>query len=172
MDDLTLKIDTGAPVEVPAFEPDECGHNWLAVNEDRDPRAPGGLRRRFQPRAGVPFYYLVEGLKVGDVIEFGADRVSLKPSRQHRKQPKTVYGVIREINAELLRYTPQPNALTALAFSLSPTFRKQRNQAREEDGNSMIIAWIYRHAPLPSQRAELARLFGPHRLDVANAIRS
>jgi hypothetical protein len=23
MDDLTLKIDTGAPVEVPAFEPDE-----------------------------------------------------------------------------------------------------------------------------------------------------
>ncbi len=67
MDDLTLKIDTGAPVEVPAFEPDECGHNWLAVNEDRDPRAPGGLRRRFQPRAGVPFYYLVEGLKVGDV---------------------------------------------------------------------------------------------------------
>lgn len=96
--------------------------------EDRDPRAPGGLRRRFQPRAGVPFYYLVEGLKVGDVIEFGADRVSLKPSRQHRKQPKTVYGVIREINAELLRYTPQPNALTALAFSLSPTFRKQRNR--------------------------------------------
>ena len=127
MDDLTLKIDTGAPVEVPAFEPDECGHNWLAVIEDRDPRAPGGLRRRFQPRAGVPFYYLVEGLKVGDVIELGADRVSLKPSRQHRKQPKTVYGVIREINAELLRYTPQPNALTALAFSLSPTFRKQRN---------------------------------------------
>ena len=123
MDDLTLKIDTGAPVEVPAFEPDECGHNWLAVIEDRDPRAPGGLRRRFQPRAGVPFYYLVEGLKVGDVIEFGADRVSLKPSRQHRKQPKTVYGAIREINAELLRYTPQPNALTALAFSLSPTFR-------------------------------------------------
>jgi hypothetical protein len=45
-------------------------------------------------------------LKVGDVIEFGADRVSLKPSRQHRKQPKTVYGVIREINAELLRYSP------------------------------------------------------------------
>ena len=43
MDDLTLKIDTGAPVEVPAFEPDECGHNWLAVIEDRDPRAPGGL---------------------------------------------------------------------------------------------------------------------------------
>jgi len=85
-DDLTLKIDTGAPVEVPAFEPDECGHNWLAVIEDRDPRAPGGLRRRFQPRAGVPFYYLVEGLKVGDVIEFGADRVSLKPSRQHSKQ--------------------------------------------------------------------------------------
>jgi hypothetical protein len=58
MDDLTLKIDTGAPVEVPAFEPDECGHNWLAVTrcgfrieaenvtaigyEDRDPRAPGG----------------------------------------------------------------------------------------------------------------------------------
>ena len=34
MDDLTLKIDTGAPVEVPAFEPDECGHNWLAVIED------------------------------------------------------------------------------------------------------------------------------------------
>jgi hypothetical protein len=104
MDDLTLKIDTGAPVEVPAFEPDECGHNWLAVVENRDPRAPGGLRRRFQPRAGVPFYYLVEGLKVGDVIEFGADHVSLKPSRQHRKQPKRVYGVIREINAELLRY--------------------------------------------------------------------
>src|SRR5208282_2049118 len=44
------------------------GHNWLAVIEDRDPRALGGLRRRFQPRAGVPFYYLVEGLKVGDVI--------------------------------------------------------------------------------------------------------
>ena len=82
MDDITLKIDTGAPVEVPAFEPDECGHNWLAMIDDRDPRAPGGLRRRFQPRAGVPFYYLVEGLKVGDVIEFGADRVSLKPSRQ------------------------------------------------------------------------------------------
>ncbi len=36
----------------------------------------------------------------------------------------------------------------------------------------MIIAWISRHAPLPSQRAELAKLFGPHRLDVANAIRS
>ena len=58
----------------------------------------------------MPFYYLVEGLKVGDVIEFGADRVSLKPSRQHRKQPKTVYGVIREINAELLCYTPPYSA--------------------------------------------------------------
>ena len=92
MDDLTLKIDTGALVEVPAFEPDECGHNWLAVIEDRDPRAPVGLRRRFQPRVGVPFYYLVEGFEVGDVIEFGADRVSLKPSASTASSRKGFMG--------------------------------------------------------------------------------
>jgi hypothetical protein len=63
MDDLTLKIDTGALVEVPAFEPDECGHNWVAVIEDRDPRAPGGLRRRFQTVIGpLPSYASVTAI--------------------------------------------------------------------------------------------------------------
>jgi hypothetical protein len=126
MEDVTLKLDAGGLLEIPAFEPEECGRNWLAVIEDRDPAAPGGFKRRFLPRAGFPWYYTTDGLKVGDVIEFGADRVSLK--HPERKQPKRVYGVIREVTPEALRYTPQPNALTALAFSLSPTFRKQQNR--------------------------------------------
>ena len=121
MDDVKLKIDDGALVEVPIFEPDVCGKNWLAVIEGRDKAQPGGLKRKFCPRAGTPFYYVVlDFVERGSVIEFGADRVSLK--RPERKQPRRAYGIVREITADLLTYFPQPNPMTALALSISPAF--------------------------------------------------
>jgi hypothetical protein len=125
MDDVTLKIDSGALLEVPIFEKDDCGHNWLAIIEGRDPQAPGGFRRAFCARAGAPFYYLTATLRPGQAIEFGADRVSLKLSRRNRKQPKRAYGVIKDLTTELLTYSPQPNALAALAASKSRLFAEE-----------------------------------------------
>jgi hypothetical protein len=68
----SFKIENGALVEVPIFEEHKRGRNWMAVIT-ADPRKPGGLERRFLKRAGGKYFYMVEGLKVGDAIEFGAD---------------------------------------------------------------------------------------------------
>lgn len=117
MDDVTLKLDGGALLEVPVFEKDECGRNWLAILECRDRQAPGGFRRTFCFRLGHPYYYDVKNVKVGQAIEFGADRVSLKLMRAGRKQPKRAYGVVKEVTKEFLTYAPQPSALAALAIA-------------------------------------------------------
>ena len=117
MDDVTLKLDGGALLEVPVFEKDECGRNWLAILECRDRQAPGGFRRTFCFRLGHPYYYDVKNVKVGQAIEFGADRVSLKLMRAGRKRPKRAYGVVKAITEESLTYSPQPSALAALAVA-------------------------------------------------------
>ena len=131
MEDVTLKIDSEALVEVPVYEKDECGHNWLAVIEGWDRSAPGFLQRKFCKRASHPFYYMTEGLQRGQVIEFGADRVSLKSSRRNMKQPNRVYGVIQEVTAERLRFTLCPHVLTALALAESASFADARNPCRK-----------------------------------------
>jgi hypothetical protein len=68
----SFKIENGALVEVPIFEEHERGRNWMA-KISFDPRSPAGLSREFMKRARGKYFYMVEGLKVGDAIEFGAD---------------------------------------------------------------------------------------------------
>ena len=121
MDDVTLKIESGYLIDVPIYEADDCGHNWLAVIPARAPERPGGLERNFCPRGNPPFYYAVESVRVGDVIEFGVDRVG----KRGRKLPKRVYGVVKSIDEHALVYTPQPSALAGLAVTATPAFRNR-----------------------------------------------
>ena len=129
MEDRTLKIDSGALVQLPGFAYEhkhmEFAKNWMAIIVSRDDSKPGGLERRFMERANYPFYYFVAPIRPGDVIEFGADIVSKRHST--RKWPYREYGVVRAIDAAELRYAPQPNALTALAFAITPSFQKSIN---------------------------------------------
>ena len=127
MDDVTLKIDSGALLDVPCYEWDDCGKNWLAIIEGRDKKARGGLRRTFCDRANPPFYYFTAKLRPFQVIEFGADRVNTK---RRTKLPTRVYGIILEVTNKELRYSPQPNALTALAVASTPAMNPQMGTAR------------------------------------------
>ena len=128
MDDVTLKIDGGYLVEVPCFEEDDCGNNWMAVITGRAPDRPGGFERVFCPRGNPPFYYqAVDLIHKGDVIEFGADRVG----RRGRKLPKRCYGIVRSIDEHALVYCPQPGALAALAVASTPAFGKRKTVGRK-----------------------------------------
>ena len=124
IEDVVLRIESGALAEVPCFEHDECGRNWCAVIEDKDCTAPGGFRRWFLSRASLPFFYIIEGVERGDVIEFGADRVSLK--HPERKQPRRAHGVVQEVTETFLRYKPAVSALAALAESRTPAYYRER----------------------------------------------
>jgi hypothetical protein len=84
---IALGVVEGALAEVPAgcWESHKRGKNWLAVIAT-DPKSPGGLHRDFCDKAKGAYYYLIDGLKGGDPIEFGSDYYSGsgKPSRNRR----------------------------------------------------------------------------------------
>jgi hypothetical protein len=130
IEEVVLKIESGALAEVPCYEKDECGRNWCAVIEGRNPAAPGGFNRRFLPRASAPWFYLIDGIERGDVIEFGADRVSLK--HPERKQPRRTHGVVQEVTESFLRYRPAVSALAALAEASTPAYPKRVRAVRRD----------------------------------------
>jgi len=130
MEGVILKIESGALAEVPCFEDDECGRNWCAVIEGRNPLARGGFDRRFLSRASLPCYYLIDGVERGDVIESGADRVSLK--HPERKQPRRAHGVVQEVTETFLRYKPCVSALAALAEASLPAYPRRVQAVRKD----------------------------------------
>ena len=82
-------IEEGALTNIPIFEESLRGKNWLAVISP-DPRSPGGLQRQFAEKARGKYIYMVDEIKVGDAIEFGADFLGSKG----RREPKRWYGVV------------------------------------------------------------------------------
>lgn len=84
---VKLKVEKGALLEVPVYKSHKRGKNWLAIIE-LDPASPGGLKRRFLPRARGEYYYFIEPGTYP--VEFGADYYS----SSYRKYPNRVYGVL------------------------------------------------------------------------------
>jgi len=85
----SYKIEMGAMVEVPIYENHKRGKNWAAV-VTKDPKSPGGLNREFLKKAHLPYYYFVDDVNVGDVLEFGADYYTTS----HHKSPNRLYAVV------------------------------------------------------------------------------
>jgi len=98
-EELDLEIENGALEEVPAncWESHRRGKNWLAIIIP-NPGSPGGLERVFVRKAHGSAYYLIEGINVGDAIEFGADYYS----GGGRKNPIRWYGVVTRLTPTML----------------------------------------------------------------------
>lgn len=88
-----LKVENGAIMEAPIYEPHRRGKNWCAIIHN-DPRGPGGIGRRFLEKARGDYLYMLGDLKRGDAIEFGADYSSTSGKRS----PKRWYGIVIEVN--------------------------------------------------------------------------
>lgn len=108
---IELKKELGALLDCPLYSSHKRAKNWLAKIK-KDPSSPGGLRRDFQKRANGNYYYMVNELNVGDVIEFGADYYTASG----RKDPVRLYGVVREITDDKIvieRFSTSDNAIGA-----------------------------------------------------------
>lgn len=112
----TFAVELGALTVVPVFEHHKRGKNWLAVIH-KDPTAPGGLGRKFANRARGEYYYLVVDIKVGDVIEFGADYYT----GSGHKSAQRYYGVVRDITDDSLTIEEAPTAAAAFKLAVRST---------------------------------------------------
>jgi hypothetical protein len=124
-----FKIEDGAMIEVPAYEKHSRGKNWLAIIAN-NPKAPNGLDRVFQEKGKGPYYYMVDGLKAGDPVEFGADYYSGGGNRQ----PSRWYGVITEIDDRKIiieEYNTAEAAIKAAAEK-QPQNERERLEAEAE----------------------------------------
>jgi hypothetical protein len=107
----SFKIENGALVEVPIFEEHKRGKNWMA-KISFDPRSPAGLSREFMVRARGKYFYMVEGLKVGDAIEFGADYYTTSRKRHTNRVYAAVVALTStELTLEL--YSTSSEAIEA-----------------------------------------------------------
>jgi hypothetical protein len=75
-----------------------------------DPKAPGGLGRRFFPKAHGEYYYMVDKAKAPMPVEFGADYYS----GSGKKRPHRWYGVIVCVTAEELTLEQYDTARQAI----------------------------------------------------------
>jgi hypothetical protein len=93
-ENVKLTVVNSALLEAPVFEQHYRGQNWLAIIRI-DPNSPGGLSRKWLPKANGGGY-IVTDLEVLDAVEFGADyKTSLG-----KKHPKRWYGVVVEKRIE------------------------------------------------------------------------
>jgi len=141
------KIELGALTDAPVYCSHRRGKNWMAVIS-KDPKGPGGLRRRFLANARGQYYYMVEGLKVGDPVEFGADYYT---SSGHR-DPERWYGVVIELTADHIvieRYSTAVQAIEAAQALAGPT----RRELLELEKATLLA----RLAEIEAELAELAR---------------
>lgn len=98
---------------VPAWNDNHRAKNWAAIVEV-DPVAPGGFRRKWFNRGNGPAYYVVpEMLGVGDVVEFGADRVSFSGNRDGNRW----YGVVLAVSDSAIRLQKCVSAADAASKS-------------------------------------------------------
>lgn len=126
---VSLAVRDGALVEVPVYTTHRRARNWAAIVRP-DPRSPGGLARRFLARAHGDYYYLIDGLELGQVIEFGADYFSSRGVRH----PERWYGVVVSISQDQVVFLPAKTK--AEAFELAKEFCEQL-QSRAEAGRNI-----------------------------------
>jgi hypothetical protein len=106
------RVEQGAMVEVPLYESHKRGKNWAAV-VTKDPKAPGGLNRNFLKRAYGKYYYFVDSLKVGDVVEFGADYYT----SSGRKDANRKYAVVIAVTTDVVELEEFANADEAFEYA-------------------------------------------------------
>lgn len=82
-------LANGALLEVPVFELEARGVNWMAVI-DVDATLPGGLSRKWMPRGKGECFYTVEQLSLFDAVEFAADSTTLYNDKKRIRW----YGVV------------------------------------------------------------------------------
>jgi len=109
MSETALKVETGllklpcvnnALLSVPVWE-ERRAKNWLAVI-NVDGTKPGGLDRRWMPRARGDCFYMVEQLSLFDPVEFGADRLAWSGNQVQNRW----YGVVVEKTDSYLLVEP------------------------------------------------------------------
>lgn len=126
-----FRVEQGALLEVPVYLSHKEAKNWMAVIW-KNPRAPGGLDRRFCPRAyGEEFYYLLDGVKPGTPVEFAADTFTGSGRRVRDRW----YGVVIEMEPDSItieRYKTAAKAINAAAKFTAPgeleRLRKERDK--------------------------------------------
>lgn len=118
----------GAVVDSPIeWEQHRRGRNWVAVVEYA-PTLPGGVDRKFFPRAAGPIRAFVVPLSLSlhQVVEFGADYVQ----GSGRRLPRRWYGVVVGSSPEAIVLEPCADAAAAFALAAS---RVGFAQARAEE---------------------------------------
>jgi len=112
MEEIKLEIKDGALFEVPIYEENKRGKNWMAIITP-DPKSPGGLARKFCNKANGVYYYMIDGLEVGNAVEFGADYYT----GSGRKQAGRWYGIIKTITDDEMILIHCSNSSEAIKIS-------------------------------------------------------
>jgi len=109
---VKIPLEMGALTDAPVYEPHRRGKNWFA-KITLDPKAPGGLRREFAPRArGEGNYYILpKDWGPGTPVEFGADYYT----GSGRRSPTRWYGVITKVTSNFLELKEAGSAKEAVA---------------------------------------------------------
>lgn len=124
---MRLKTESGALLEVPIWEDHKRGKNWAAVIA-LSPTAPGGLERKFLPRAHGDYYYVITDLRVGDPVEFGADYYTGGGNRE----PHRWYGVVTEITPEYVEIAQCKSGREAVQEAKRFRESKEKSQERND----------------------------------------
>lgn len=119
-----IKVEQSHMMDAPIFETHNRGKNWLAVIE-KDPKAPGGLGRKFKDKGKGDFYYSISGLKPGDAVEFGADYYS----GSGRKNSRRWYGIVFGVDKDEIMFIKSKDANEAISnakkFEKKPPTEKE-----------------------------------------------
>ncbi len=107
--DTRYPVECGAMIAVPIYENHRRGKNWLAIIE-ADPQSPGGLRRTFVQRGRGQYYYLIDQLKPGIPVEFGADYYS----GSGKKSSNRVYGIVVTVAGTFIEFEWHNTAIQAI----------------------------------------------------------
>lgn len=106
-----IPVDQDHVVEPPVWGDQPRSRNWLAI-VDEDPQAPSGIRRRFCSRGRGRFRYSVATLLPDDLVEFGADYLSVSGNRYRERWHAIVVSV--EEHALVVRhFSDLPSLLRA-----------------------------------------------------------
>lgn len=109
-------------LDVPVHEAHARGKNWAAVI-DVDGKSPGGVSRRWLPRARGEGHYIIDQLALFDAVEFAADYVQWSG----KTLPKRWYGVVTSIKDTAVFFTECKSASDAVLLA-----KKKREKAREK----------------------------------------
>ncbi len=123
------KIEMGAMLGVPVYEEHHRGKNWMAVI-NKNPKAPNGLDRTFVEKGKGEYFYIVSNVKIGDVVEFGADYIS----SGGRRRTNRWYGVVIQIDDNMIvidEHETANEAIEAAGSFAAPSKREVLEQEKE-----------------------------------------